>query len=301
MKSKILHLLGALLRLTVTLVAVFYATKGARMLWHHYRTSPWTRDGRVIAETVHIAPEVAGTVVELKVLDNQFVHKGDVLFSIDRARYELVLRQAEAALESSKSELALKRTEAERNRLLRASGTVSVKEKQFADVDLSVAEAAVLSATAAVDTAKLNLDRSIVASPVNGYVTNLRLHTGDYAAAGQEILALIDADSFWVAGYFEETKLPAIHVGDRARIDLMGGTQPLYGLVESRSRGIADATLGNGKELASVNPVFNWVRLAQRIPVRIRFESLPPDTFLSSGMTCTVTVQSPSQHLLSRL
>lgn len=293
MNPRIRHLLGAMLRLSVTLVAVFFAVQGARLLWQHYRTSPWTRDGRVIAESVRIAPEVAGSIVELKLIDNQHVQKGDILFRIDPERYELELRQAEAALESRKSELAQKKAEAERNERLRASGTISVKEKQWTDMDFAVGQAALASASVALDVAKLNLRRSVLVSPVNGYVTNLRLRTGDYSAVGAEILTIIDADSFWVVGYFEETKLPSIKVGARARIDLMGGSRPLYGRVEGLSRGIADTTLGNGGQLANVDPVFNWVRLAQRIPVRIQLDSLPEDIFLASGMTCTVTLEPP--------
>lgn len=263
------------------------------MLWKHYRVSPWTRDGRVIAETVRIVPEVSGKISELRIADNQRVRKGDVLFIIDPHSYSLALRSAEANLSTREHELSLKKDVALRRQKLAEERAIAAEERQTADSAVQVAECAVAAATAARDVAQLDLERTTVVSPVNGYITNLHLRPGDYASSGQPQFSIIDSDSFWVAGYFEETKLASVHPGDDATIDLMGGSHALHGKVESISRGIADPTTAT-KGLADVDPVFNWVRLAQRIPVRIKLDALPPEVFLSSGMTCNVHLSAAS-------
>lgn len=285
----------AVLRAAITITVVIVAAHASKRLWQHYRTTPWTRDGRVNAETVQVVPEVSGKIAELRVNDNQLVQKGDVLFVIDPESYSLALQGAEANLATRQSELALKENVAQRRSKLVADKAISTEEYQTAENALSVARSAVVAATATRDVAKLDLQRTVVISPVNGYVTNLHLRLGDYATSGQQQFSIIDRDSFWIAGYFEETKLGSVHVGDAAQIDLMGGGRPLTGQVESVSRGIADATTAT-KGLADVDPVFNWVRLAQRIPVRIRLDELPEGVVLSSGMTCNVQLTAGSMH-----
>jgi RND family efflux transporter MFP subunit len=240
----------------------------------------------VIAETVPIVPEVSGKISEIHVSDNQLVKKGEVLFMVDREKYALALQAAEATLAIRKNELDLKKDVAARRRKLSMERAISTEETQVAENALEVAGWAVNAAESARDMARLDLERTVVTSPVNGYITNLHLRAGDYATSGQPQFSIIDSDSFWVAGYFEETKLVSVHPGDRARMDLMGG-RSLSGRVESISRGIADATTTT-KGLADVDPVFSWVRLAQRIPVRIKIDQVPGDVFLSSGMTCNV-------------
>jgi len=294
MKSPLLRqIIAGLLRCAFTLAVIIAGVHAARLCWKHYRTEPWTRDGRVNAEIVRIVPEVSGKILQLHVKDNQMVNKGDVLLTIDPESLALVLQEAEANLATRQADLSLRREQAERRKSLVNVKAISAEEHNNAVSAVAVAEAAVGAATATRDIAKLNLERSTVISPVNGYVTNLHLREGDYATAGQEQFAIIDRDSFWIAGYFEETKLAAIHPGDAAQIDLMGGSRPLSGHVESISRGISDpATTGKG--LANVDPVFNWVRLAQRIPVRIHLDEFPPDVFLSSGMSCNVKIVGES-------
>lgn len=282
-----------LVRFVLTLAFILVGAYAARRCWQHYKTEPWTRDGRVNAEIVHIVPEVSGKVIQLPISDNQLVSKGDVLFVIDPTDHLLALQQAGAALATRESELALMNEQSERRQKLADSHAISSEEIRNALNAVTVAQSAVAVAKATRDLAKLDIERSTVISPVNGYVTNLHLRPGDYASAGQEQFVIIDRDSFWVAGYFEETKLPSVHTGDLARIDLMGGSKPLYGRVESISHGISDATTA-GKGLADVDPVFNWVRLAQRIPVRIRLDEYPADIFLSSGMTCNVQLLGQS-------
>jgi RND family efflux transporter MFP subunit len=260
-------------------------------LWTHYMHSPWTRDGRVKADVINIAPDVSGVVIAVNVHDNQFVHKGDVLLTIDPARYRLALSQAEAALSGRKIEFGTRREEAARRANL--GGMVISEESQNTSVSQAAgAGAQYQEAEIARDVAQLNLSRTDVRAPVDGYISNLNVHPGDYASIGKPALAVIDSHSFWVYGYFEETKLPLLHEGDPATIRLMSGGRELKGHVESLSRGITDRDNATGRELlADVNPTFSWVRLAQRIPVRIQLDEVPKDVFLAAGMTCTVIIK----------
>jgi multidrug resistance efflux pump len=189
-----------------------------------------------------------------------------------------------------KAELQMKRDDA-RRRADMDSLVVSKESQENAAHTASAAEAAYQQALAALDAAKLNLARTRVVSPVDGYVTNLNVFRGDYATAGAAKLAIVDSHSFWVYGYFEETKLPHLHIGDKAEVRLMsGGT--LQGHVESISRGIYDRDNPQSRELlADVNPTFNWVRLAQRVPVRVKIDSVPDGVVLAAGITCTVVVK----------
>ncbi|CAM2189874.1 putative membrane fusion protein YdhJ [Paraburkholderia sacchari] len=261
-----------------------------RALWVHYMDEPWTRDGRVRAEVVNIAPDVSGAVVELPVRDNQFVHKGDLLMQIDPSHYQIAVEQAQAAVAARKAELTMKQDDA-RRRADMDSQVVSQESRENASHTANSAQAQYQQALAALDAAKLNLKRTRVVSPVDGYITNLQVFRGDYANAGQARLAVVDSHSFWVYGYFEETKLPRVKVGNKADIKLMsGGT--LEGHVESISRGIYDRDNPQSRELlADVNPTFNWVRLAQRVPVRIHIDKVPDGMTLSAGTTCTVVVK----------
>jgi len=270
----------------IFLAAIFLAWS----LWQHYMVSPWTRDGRVRAEVVNIAPDVAGQVVDLPVRDNQLVHKGDLLMQIDPARYQLALQQAEAALAARKADLDMRRAQARRRADL-DSLVVSRENREDAGSQVAGAEAQYQVALAQRDSARLNLDRTKVIAPVDGYITNLSVRRGDYASAGVAKIAIIDSHSFWVYGYFEETKLPYVAVGDKAKIQLINGAT-LRGHVDSISRGIYDRDNPQSRELlADVNPTFNWVRLAQRIPVRIQIDEVPKDVLLAAGLTCTVTLE----------
>jgi multidrug resistance efflux pump len=284
-------LLKTLSRVVLTLSTLGVAGLFATALWRHYMISPWTRDGRVRVETVTLAPEVAGVVRELRVADNQFVRKGDVLFVVDPESYQLALAQAQAALDGQVKTLQVARAKAQRRAKL-TDLAVSNEQKEEFDGAAGVAAAAVEQAKAQLGVAKLNLARTIVRSPVNGYVSNLRLRIGNYLAAGQPTMTLADSDSFWVAGYFEETQLSAIRDGDAADFVLMGYPgRTLHGRVDSVSHGIADQNNdSSGAGLASINPVFTWVRLSQRIPVRIALDAPPADVTLAAGMTCTIAI-----------
>jgi RND family efflux transporter MFP subunit len=259
-------------------------------LWRHYMQSPWTRDGRVRADVINVAADVSGIVTSVAVHDDQSVKKGDLLFHIDAERYKLALAQAEATLAADRSELAQRRSEAARRAKL-AGEVVTAENRDIAATQAESATAKVQAAIAARDIAQLNLDRTEVHAPADGYISNLDVHPGDYAVAGHAALALIDRNSFWVNGYFEETKLPKLHLGDAVDIRLMSGPR-LRGHIASLSRGITDRDNATGQQLlANVNPTFSWVRLAQRVPVRIAIDQLPPEVDLVAGMTCTVVVQ----------
>ncbi|WP_175940050.1 HlyD family secretion protein [Caballeronia sp. BCC1704] len=281
--------LRKIIGLVMTIVIFAAALVIGRMLWVHYMDEPWTRDGRVRADVVNVAPDVSGAVVQMPVRDNQFVKKGDLLMEIDPSHYRIAVEQAEANVAARAAELRMRRSDAAR-RADMDSLVVSKEAQENAMQTASTAAAQLQQAQAALDAAKLNLERTKVYSPVDGYVTNLNVYRGDYATAGAAKLAIVDSHSFWVYGYFEETKLPHVRVGDRAQIRLMSGGE-LTGHVESISRGIYDRDNPQSRELlADVNPTFNWVRLAQRVPVRVRIDEVPQGVMLAAGTTCTVVI-----------
>jgi multidrug resistance efflux pump len=287
MKRKIS--LPALGRIGITLLAVAAALMVGLRLWRHYEVAPWTRDGRVKTNVVQIAPDVTGPISRIHVRDNQPVQAGQVLFEIDSARFELALRQAEAAEQAQRAALIQAQREARRNLQLRDLVAQEAREQGQSRVEQ--ARAALLQAQVSRDSARLNLERTRIVAPVNGYVTNLDLQVGAYASAGRAVLALVDRNGFYVEGYFEETKLTGIHVGDAARVLLMGQHDALAGHVESFAEGIAERDRSTGSNLLpNINPTFNWVRLAQRIPVRIAIDRIPPGARLVAGQTATVEI-----------
>jgi multidrug resistance efflux pump len=285
MKSRLL----ALARVAVTATAVALAFIAARYLWDRYERDPWTRDGRVRADIVQVTADVSGLVTDVTVRDNQAVRKGDTLFIIDQPRFQLALAQAQAAVQSQTAIVDEAKREDARDRGLGNLIATEVREQTASK--LAQAQAALAQADVSLEVARLNLDRTTVRASVNGVVTNLELRPGDYIAAGRAAFALLDTDSLHVEGYFEETKLPRIHVGDRVRVELMGEARLLSGHVESIAGGIEDRERSPGANLLpNVSPTFSWVRLAQRIPVRIGLDSPPADIRLIAGRTATVTV-----------
>ncbi|WPB56398.1 HlyD family secretion protein [Xylophilus sp. GOD-11R] len=281
--------LARIARVVLTLLVVLAAVWAGLQLWDHYELAPWTRDGRVRANVVQIAPDVSGLVTAVPIQDNQRVAAGTLLFEVDRARYTLAQRQAEVNIGMLRAALSQAQRENTRNADL--GNLVSQEVREQTRVRQQVAQANLDAAMVALDSARLNLDRASVRAPTDGLVTNLDLRQGAYAAAGHPVLALVDAGSLYVEGYFEETKLPRIHIGDRVKVLPMGGGR-LSGTVESIVAGIADRDRStSGNLLPSVNPTFNWVRLAQRIPVRVRLDPLPEGTRLVAGQTVTVAVE----------
>ena len=283
------------LRIVITLVILAAAVIAGVGIWNHYVTGPWTRDGQVLANVVNLAPEVSGRITKLHVIDNQTVHKGDPLFDIDPLDYQVNVATAQANVNSKLADLKLKREEATRRTSLTTLST-SDEERQTYASNADVAAAAYATALAQLSQAHINLDRTHVVSPVNGYVTNLLLREGDYATTGSRNISILDSDSFWIVGYFEETKLYGIHVGDPALASLMGYRDPVRGHVESVARGINTPNTDPGAQgLASVSAVFTWVRLAQRIPVRIHIDQVPDTVHLAAGLTATVTVGADAE------
>jgi multidrug resistance efflux pump len=303
-----------------TLIIVLLAFILGWFAWEHYTRAPWTRDARVRADVVTLSADVSGRIVKLAVQDNQHVEKGQLLLEIDPARYILAvehskrsvevakasLGQSQAAIVASEALLKQRQSEERRRRTLKERSAVSGEEWEKASTDVSVAEADLLRnqailvlaqanvqlAIAALTQSELDLQRTRVESPVTGFVTNLLTRQGDYASAGSPLLALVDSDSFYVSGYFEETKLPRIAEGDRVDIELMSG-EAFGGTVQSIAFAIADReNLPGGRLLANINPSYTWVKLAQRVPVRIKIDDdYAGKNLLRAGTTATVTVR----------
>jgi RND family efflux transporter MFP subunit len=280
------------LPLLFTLVAVGLAAIMGWATWDTYMATPWTRDGTVRTYVVTKAPEVAGRIVDLHAADNQFVHKGDLLVVIDPTNYEIALRLAEAAVTQAQALADNAQREADRRTKLNDLA-VTQEERQTYVSNAAAAQAQYQQAVANRDQAKVNLQRTQIRSPVNGWVTNLLVQPGDYASIGRDVISIVDADSFWVDGYFEETRLRSIRDGDPAKIKLMGYSQIVRGEVSGLARGITVANAQPDQQgLATVNPIFTWVRLAQRVPVRIRITEVPDGVRLVAGMTATVEIDS---------
>lgn len=272
----------------LTLIVLLVALYAGRHLWIYYQVEPWTPDGRVRADIVQIAPDVAGIVTDLAVTNDQQVKKGQFLFQIDRDRYALSLREAEATLAAQRVRLEQLRREAARNKGLGELVAKEIREQSSTKVE--EAEAALAQATTHRDLAALNLQRTRILAPTDGTLSDLTLRVGNYVSAGKPVMALIDASSFRVEGYFEETKLRRIAVGQPARVKLMGEDRILKGHVQSIAVGIEDRDRASGANLLpNVNPTFSWVRLAQRVPVRIALDN-PRDADLVAGRTATVTI-----------
>ncbi|HEX7854563.1 MAG TPA: efflux RND transporter periplasmic adaptor subunit [Sphingobium sp.] len=288
-----------LTRSAATIVIVALAVIVAIWMWRHYERSPWTRDGRVRADVVRVTPDIGGLITSVAVHDNQAVKAGDLLFVIDTPRYALALEQADAVVQSAQATLGQARRTAARDVAL---GDLVAKEAHEQNVAaVATAQASVAQAIGARDAAALNLKRTKVLASVNGVVTNLDLHPGDYVAAGQQAMALIDRDSLRVEGYFEETKLPLICLGAPVRVRLMGEGADLTGRVDSIAYGINDSSRSDsGNLLPTVEPTFSWVRLAQRIPVRVKLADVPKDIRLIAGRTATVSVEPMDKRAAQR-
>jgi multidrug resistance efflux pump len=282
----------------ITLGTVALAASLAWAMWEAYMGAPWTRDGTVRVYVVTIAPEVAGRIVELPVTDNQFVHKGDRLFEVDPADYRIALESARAQAQRDAAALDYARANQGRQADLEAKGWATKNLYQQTTSTLHQSEAVVSLDQAAIAKAQLDLSRTVVRSPVNGYVTNLQAQLGDYSNVGQKMISVVDTDSFWIDGYFDESVLGRIFEGDAATIKLMGYSQLIRGHVAGVARGIniANAT-PDQVGLAKVNPIFTWVRLAQRVPVRIELDRIPGNVRLVAGVTATVQINPTSSKI----
>jgi RND family efflux transporter MFP subunit len=238
------------------------------------------------------------------VRDNQLVRKGDLLMVIDPTDYRIAVALAEAQVAQTKATAENTLAQTTRRDML-TNMSVSDETKQTFKTTWLSADASHRQALASLEQARVKLERTRIVSPVNGHVTNLLAQFGNYANAGQNLVSLVDADSFWVDGYFEETNLHGIRVGDPASIKLMGYSEVIRGHVDSIARGINVANAQpSGQGLANVNPIFTWVRLAQRIPVRIHIDQVRSGLVLSAGMTATVQIEprpTPGKTRMSKI
>jgi multidrug resistance efflux pump len=333
----------------ITLAATLFAAVLGWAMWNVYMDAPWTRDGTVRSYVVTMAPEVAGRIVELPVIDNQFVHNGDLLLLIDPTDYKIAVelagaavRQAQANVENFEAQITVQQAQVSASQaqveqaqaaltfaeqqaaryqdlaqreagtvlmeqqtastlrqdqaaLKNAQASLALAERQIAvlKAQLGSAQASLAQASAQRDQAQVNLERTHIRSPVNGWITNLLARIGDYAIVGRNVISVTDADSFWVDAYFEETQLASVHEGDPASIKLMGYSQIIRGEVVGVARGInVPNAQPNDQGLANVNPIFTWVRLAQRVPVRIRIKDVSDGVRLVAGMTATVQIDA---------
>lgn len=282
------------LPVVVTLGAVVIAGLLGWAVWDAYLVAPWTRDGTVRAYVVTEASEVAGRIANLPVRADSFVHKDQLLLEVEPTNYHIAVANAEANVAQAQDDFDNKQKQAARRDNLSTLST-SVEEKQTYASDARAASATLQQSLAALAQARVNLGRTRITSPVNGFITNLTAQVGDYVTAGQRVISVVNSDSFWVDGYFEETQLAGIHIGDTARINLMGYKMSLMGHVSGISRGIEVSNAQSDTSgLAQVNPVFTWIRLAQRIPVRIAFDQVPSEVTLVAGMTATIQINPHS-------
>jgi RND family efflux transporter MFP subunit len=281
----------AMLKTAATSLILVLGVLAALVIWDSYVTAPWTRDGSVRVQVARIASQVSGQITEVRVVDNQYVHQGDVLYVIDPFDFQVALDTDKAQLRQKAADLQVKQMEAERRQHLSNLATTPEQQQIYAGSAIQ-AKAAFDAAQEQVAQADINLQRTQVRSPVNGYVTNLLMRVGDYAQAGTNNISVIDADSYWIDGYFEETKMAHVCVGDRAEAALMGYRDPIVGRIQSVTRGISVSNATPSTQgLPNVDPVYTWVRLAQRVPVRIKIADVPPGIPLVSGMTATVTIR----------
>jgi len=276
----------------ITLCLVAAAAWCAVWLWNTYMYSPWTRDARVRAEVITLSPDVSGWVRELNVADTTRVKEGDVILQVDRARYEAALAKAKASLASARATLSLKEHEANRRGRL-TNRAISEEERDSARLEAEVARADVQQTEAAVQSAQLDLDRTRLVAPADGSILNMHLSQGNYVTAGTAVMALIKEDSFYLSAYFQETKLQHVRPGDPVQITLMSGNEDFKGRVVGIGQGIADDnTATNAQQLPQVSATFSWVRLAQRIPVRVEFDDIEAvrasGVNLAAGMTASV-------------
>jgi multidrug resistance efflux pump len=282
-------------RMVLTLLIVSFAVVVVWRMVMYYMFAPWTRDGHIRADIVQIAPDVSGLIQQVEVRDNQLVKRGQVLFSIDPDRFKLALRQAKAAVADREETLAQAQREAKRNKGL--GNLVPGEQLEESQSKVARAQVALLEAQVAVDSAQLNLDRSVIRSPVDGYVNDRAPRAQEFVSAGRPVLSVVDSNSFHIDGYFEETKLNGIHIGQSVDIRVIGDNARLRGHVESIVAGIEDRDRTSGNNLLpNVNPAFSWVRLAQRIPVRIAFDDVPDDFRMIAGRTATVSIIDDQQR-----
>lgn len=267
--------------------------------FEEYIHNPWTRDGQVRGHVIQVSPRVSGMIVNIAVLDNQLVQPGDLLFEIDTEPFEIAIAQAEANLKRQQINSQGRKIEYDRLQEIYQKDAGAISEKDLIRRETSYNESLsnIDAAKEQLRGAKLNHTYTRVYASVEGYVSNVNFQIGTQAVANNPILALVDSNSFWVFGYFRESQIGEISLGDDARVTLMAyPDMPLSGHIESLGWGIApaDGTVGYNL-LPSIKPVFQWIRLAQRIPVRVELDEIPEGVELRFGLTASVMVMSDKQ------
>jgi len=283
-------LVKILLNLTIFGLAAYFGYEK----YEAYFNNPWTRDGQVRAQVIQVSPRVSGMVTNIVVVDNQFVKKGELLFEIDPSSFEIQIAQTKAELKREQANFRGIKVEYERVKQIakKDQGAVSQKDLTRHEANYYKSLASIDILNEKINTARLNLTFTKVYATVDGYVSNINFQIGSQAVANQPILALVDANSFWVFGYFRENMIGDVKIGDNAKITLMAYKDiPISGKVESIGWGIAPSDGNPGVNLLpSIKPVFQWIRLAQRIPVRIKLDKVPEEVELRFGLSASVMV-----------
>lgn len=275
----------------ITLVVLALAVAAAYVLYHRYSAYPWTRDGQVRANIVGIAPRVAGPIIQIPIKDNQPVKKGDLLFEIDPSTFQAAVDDSVAKVQQAQAAALQTEQDLQRQTELYKTNVVDIKAYQDAQDEYASAMANVAAAKAQLVTDQLNLGYTKVFAPVDGYLTNVNTSPGTYVNVGEQLLALVDASSFWIAGYFKETQISEVHPGNPVKLALMGhASQPFAGVVESTGWAVFIADGSTVQLIPEVAPTIDWVQLPQRFPVRIRVTGQPPVP-LRIGQTVAVAVE----------
>jgi multidrug resistance efflux pump len=277
-----------------TTVIIGLAAWAAISLYSRYVQNPWTRDGQVRANIVGIAPRVSGPIIVVAVRDNERVKKGDLLFEIDPNDFQAQVDIAAGQVQNAQATFTQQQQNLHRQTDLYRTHVNALQDFQNAQDSFAAAQAQLASAKATLELAKLNLGYTKVFAPVDGYVTNMNTSPGTYVTAGVQLMALVDTSSYWIAGYFKESQLPNIKVGQKAIITMMGyETEPFEGVVRSLGWGIyvQDGSGNTGTALLpSISPTIDWVRLPQRFPVRMEVMGQTPVP-LRMGQTVSVAME----------
>jgi len=290
-------------RIVITLSAVAIAAWILYDLYKDYLIYPWTRDGQVSAQVIQITPRVTGPLIELPIKDNQWVKKGDLLFKIDPSDYQAKVDQDLSSLANAQAATAEAKDVADRARKAHKLYHGTISEQRLIEVEDAelAAQAEVRAARAELHSSRLNLSYTKMHAPVDGFIIHLRLRTGSQAVSNQSLLALVDTESFWIDAFFKETLMENIQPGDKAIVKLMSyPDKPIEGVVDSIGWGVAQDDGSPGYQgLPDIEPSFDWIRLAQRIPVRVHLGKLPPGVILRVGSTATVIILSGEKSELA--
>ncbi len=279
-----------IIRYAITFIIVVLAAIAIFRAWIFYTESPWTRDAKFTADVVSIAPDVAGLVTSVPVEDNQLVKKGQVLFTIDQPRYQVALAQDNADVAYYQALADEKKREATR-RVKLGTQAMSIEAIQQATNDLQTTLQQLAKARATAAGGALDLQRTVVVAPSDGWVTNLTVHPGDFVTRGQTTIALVKEHTFYILAYMEETKLARVKLGDHVEITPLGSNKVLHGTVNSVAAAVTDSSSSDSSDgLASIDSNLEWVRLAQRVPVKITLNDMDELHPYPAGTTATVVI-----------